>query len=157
MLFPKMKELGPHLDAFAAHPNDHWKIAAGQVAQRLFVACDAVQLVCGGVCFLTLGLVLSRLKKDGGSGGRWMLLRILALSLAMGLLCYQLFVLAPRMNTNVRAYWTLAKMGEIENADRAEAAFAKDHPTATNVLGGTTAAVVVLIVGAACMHAGREE
>lgn len=153
MLFPRMKELQPRLEAFAAYPEDHWKIAAGQVATRLFVACDAVQMVCAGVCFCTLGLVLSGMKKEGIRAGGAMLLRALALTVAMGLVCYQLFVLGPRMQANVQSFWTFAKAGEVTRAGEFEKAFNADHPTSTNVLGGTAAAVLMLIVSGAWSQA----
>lgn len=155
LLFPRMKELEPRLEAFAAYPGEHWKIAAGQVATRLFVACDAVQMVCAGVCFLSLGLVLSRMKKEGVVAGGAMLVRALALTVAMGLLCYQLFVLGPRMQANVQSYWTLAKAGEVERASDFERAFSADHPTSTNVLGGTAVGVLMLIVSGAWSQVGR--
>lgn len=155
MLFPRMKDLEPRLEAFAAYPGEHWKIAAGQVAMRLFLACDAVQMVCAGACFLTLGLVLSRMKKEGVSAGGAMLIRALALTVSMGLLCYQLFILGPRMQSNVQAFWTLAKAGEVARAAEFENAFSADHPTSTNVLGGTAAAVLMLIVSGAWSLAGR--
>jgi hypothetical protein len=157
MLFPAMRALRPRLEDFAGYPGEHWKLAAGQVAQKLFVACDTVQLLCAGVCFLTLGLVLSRMKKEGGRARGGMLVRALALTVAMGLVCYQLFVLGPRMYANSREYWDSARAGEVERANAAQAAFAKDHPTSTNVLGGTATAVLMLIVSGAWVQGGGRE
>lgn len=154
--FPTVKQLDPKLPEFAAYDGDHWRLLAGRVANRFFLDADAVQFGCLGVAVATLlGLVvLSR----GAWKGWHMYLRIVALSLPLLTLGYQLFVLGPRMAVNLAKHWRAAAAGDNAAAAGFQAAFNADHPTASTVLV-TTFFLVLLALGLAAwpnrrLHAG---
>jgi len=143
--FPTMKRLDPKLPGFEA-VGEHWKIAAGSVAFRVFTISDALQLVCVIVTLATLGLGLSlRSKEPNGVKSVLLAGRAILMSVASGLVGYQLFVLGPRMSENIAKYWAFAREGKVELASAAQAAFEVDHPTASSVLYATLACVVVML------------
>jgi hypothetical protein len=150
LIFPQMKSLRPHLPDYASYTGEHWKIAGGVVANRIFLIVDWVQLGCGLVAIVTLGLSLMAASR--GTAGRRPPLagaRILLLSVACGLLCYQLFILAPRMAIHINDFWTAAKAGQQAVADAAQAAFDADHPTSRTLLTSIAASVLLMIVASA--------
>lgn len=144
ILFPTMKGLAPQLPAFASYTGDHWMIAAGRTADRLFSINDALQLACALVVVTTLasGALWCNLRPTGLRG----VLRLLVLAVALVALGFQLFVLAPRMSLNLRTYWQAAQTGDRPLADQHQAAFSSDHPTAQNTLATITLAVGVLLL-----------
>lgn len=147
LIFSQMKALKPTLPEYAAYTGEHWKIAGGMVANRVFVIVDYVQLGCALVAILTLGLTLlaanqATPKYRPPLAG----VRILFLSIACALFCYQLFVLSQTMSFHLNNFWVAAKDGNMAVADAAQAAFDADHPTASNVLKSTAAAVFLLLV-----------
>jgi len=144
ILFPTMKGLDPKLPAFAEYTGDHWMIAAGRAADRIFSINDALQLACALVVVVTLaaGAVWCNLRPTGLRG----VLRLLALCVALVALGFQLFVLAPRMSLNLKTYWQAAQAGDRPLADRHQAAFSTDHTTAQNTLATITLAVGVLLL-----------
>lgn len=147
--FPTIKKLNPTVPEFAA-VGDHWKIAAGSVANKMFVVADSVSLVCCLVCLATLGLGLSIRVKRGREHARsalW-IFRTLAMTVAAGCLAYQLFILGPRMSENVHVFWDAARAGEVAKANAAQAAFDADHPIASNIIVSMFAAAWALLVGA---------
>lgn len=155
--FPTMKALSPQLPAFAA-TDEHWKIAAGQIAARMFAVADVVQLACALVCFGTLGVGLwlrSRHVQQRGRTWFWAA-RTLLMSGAAGLLAYQLFVLGPRMTMNLTRYWSLASSGDATGAAAARAAFDVDHPTSTTVLMATLAFALAMVVASLVQSFARD-
>lgn len=154
--FPTMKKLNPTVPEYAA-VGDHWKIAAGSVANKMFVVADSVSLVCCLLCFATLGLSLFVRVKRGPQYARsalWMF-RSLAMTVAAGCLAYQLFILAPRMAENIHIFWDAARAGDVPTATAAQAAFDADHPTASNVIFVMFASAMALLVGAVIESKGE--
>ncbi|MEM0983262.1 MAG: hypothetical protein AAGI17_04860 [Planctomycetota bacterium] len=148
ILFPKMKELAPRLPDFEAYrPEAHWRLAAGITQNEIFKVADIAQFALATACLATL---IAMLVFGGLDTKKWSTgVRITLLTIAMSLLSYNLFFLAPRMQANATTYWEAARTGEVETADAAYAAFDADHPTASRVLGGTAIAVLgVTIAGA---------
>ncbi len=146
IVFPTTRSLAPRLPAYEYFVGEHWKIAAGHVQQRIFLACDAGQLVFGGAAFLTLGLMLigvgtPRLDKRAATA-----VRVLATAAALIVLCYHMLVLSPRMQQNLTAYWSSAEGGRQAEAEVAQAAFEVDHPTASRALSALAACVGVSLV-----------
>lgn len=161
LTFATSKDMQPTLPSFANFPDEHWRIAGGQIAQRIFVASDIVQLACAAAAVAALGAI--SLWGRGWLSPRRMGVRIISLALPMCVLSYQLLVLAPRMDTNLRNYWASAQTGAVEKARGYRAAFDEDHPTASLVLGATCLlALGALIIaawparGAGTMSRGRE-
>jgi len=157
VLFPTLKQLDPTLGAYPLYTGEHWMLAAGRVAERLFFASDIIGFGCAGVAIFSLAI-------GGFLGDRpWRqvlgALRITLIAAIVLVLSYQLMVLGPRMNTNLRTYWMAAATGgEAGNAAAATAAtaFRADHPTAQTVLGVLTAlvGVTLLLAGVAPNPAG---
>lgn len=147
LIFSQMKKLQPSLLEYAAYTGEHWKIAGGMVANKIFLIVDYVQLCCAVIAILTLGLTLLAANR-GVPKHRPPLagVRILLLSVACALLCYELFLLSPRMAIHLNDFWVAAKDGNRVIADAAQAAFDADHPTASNVLKATAAALLLLLV-----------
>lgn len=146
IVFPTTKSLAPRLPAYEQYVGDHWKIAAGHVQQRIFLVCDAGQLIFGGIAFLTLGLMLigvgvPRLERRASTT-----LRVLATAGALVVLCFYLIVLSPRMQRNLTAYWSNAEGGRQAEAEVAQAAFETDHPTASRAMSAIAACVAVSLV-----------
>lgn len=148
LAFPTLRGLKPTLADFAAVPGDeHWRIAAGSVMQRVFLACDVVQLIAAGVALVTMGLILMSEPRHGIKTGRvWLLARTIAVATAVMLVAYQVLVLAPRMNANLAEYYVRAREGEMEVAARARAAFDAEHPLASRLMTGTAGAVLAALV-----------
>jgi hypothetical protein len=154
VIFPAMKGLDPALPAYAAYTGPHWSLAAGQIANRLFIIADTVQFgamlaagVTFGLCVLFFGLSTRR----GTTFARAALLLAL-----VGVLSYHLMILSPRMATNVRLYWDAAAAGDNAGAAGPKAAFDADHPTASRVLGATALLVLgAMVAGMVSITAGR--
>lgn len=145
VIFPATKKLNISLPDYAGYESEHWKIAAGQLQQRIFFVCDSGQLVTCILAVLTLGLLLIRRSLPG----RWTTgLRVLMLSCASTVFAFYLMVLSPRMAQNAEEYWTNARSGNTAVAAAARARFDEDHPTAGRCLGATGLCVLsAFIVG----------
>lgn len=154
--FPTMKKLNPTVPEFAA-VGDHWKIAAGSIANKMFVVADSVSLACCLICLATLGLGLFIRAKRGREHVRVLLwiLRSFVMTIAAACLAYQLFILAPRMAENIHTFWDAARAGEVAKATAAQAAFDADHPTASNVIITMFGAALALLVGAVVESKGE--
>ncbi len=144
VLFPAVRALDPRLPAYSEYTGDHWSLLAGKVAAILFFVCDSVQFAGALVAGLTLciailgfGLPMTRLTTAARGG---------LLIVLIGILSFQFFVLAPRMNRNLVAYWDAAQRGDNEAAGALKAAFDADHPLARNLLAVDTLAVLALLV-----------
>ena len=147
LIFMQMKKLQPSLPEYSAYTGEHWKIAGGMVANKIFLIVDFVQLGCAIVTILTLGLTLLAANRAVPKYRPPLAgVRILFLSIACGLLCYQLFILSPRMAIHLNDFWVAAKDGKMAIADAAQAAFDADHPTASNVLKSTAAMIFLLLI-----------
>ncbi len=145
-----MKALDPALPTFAQYGGEHWRVAAGIPANSIFVFADRVQFVCGGAALMTLGFWLATLARLRQEGERLSvapaLLRSVALTGAMAGLCYQLFILGPRMNASLKAWLGAALDGDTVRAETLRAVFDADHPTASRTLGFTAACVLAGLI-----------
>lgn len=147
IVFGAVRELDPTLPAFAAYGGSHADLLAGFVQNRVFAAVDIAQFACAFLALASMiGLItIGKLPLNRWSSG----LRMLGLSLAMGLVSFYLLVLMPRMAENVRAYWSAAEQGQSEQAAESKAAFDADHPTASNTLQGVAASVALALLAGA--------
>jgi hypothetical protein len=125
--FPIMKALNPALPGFEA-VQDHWKIAAGQVANRVFAISTWVQVGCALLC-VPGAWVAARSPR-----GVLAALRLVAMSAAAGALAYQAGVLGPRMRGNLDEFMAAARRAD-PAAHSHRAAFDADHPAASRTLG----------------------
>ncbi len=153
IIFPTVKGLAPTLPGYAAvPPEEHWLLAAGQVAARIFRVSDSVQLACG-VTTLATAVLLARAHGIGRTVPARV--RAVALVAAWLMLAFYLAVLAPRMQTNIEAHWRLSQAGQLAEARVHEAVFKADHPTSSRVLGGTALCTLIALVLGAGIPAQR--
>lgn len=150
IVFPTMKALDPHLPQYAGYTGDHWMLAAGRIADRVFDATDTAQVGAAVVATLTgVGLLLARVVR---ARSRSALAWLIALAGALCVLAYTLTILRPRMTTNLIAYWDAASRADNPAAEAARAAFSAEHPLASNLMVATALLVLLaltLIVPAA--------
>lgn len=148
VMFPAAKNLGIRLDGYQELSAEHWRIAAGQIQQRIFFVSDAVQTAAAGLAFATLGLRLIGFGMAKPEKRAATTLRTASVGVAVLLACFYLFVLAPRMFTNAKGYWSHGAAGDVATAREFQSAFDEDHPTASRVISAT--AGCVLVAFAAC-------
>lgn len=154
--FPTMSRLDPRLPEFAAYPGPHHRIAAGQVMQRVFLVTDLVQV--GAVFVAGVALSVLILRGHVALTRPMTVVRAALLLGVLGLLGYKLFVLDPRMSLSLRAFWSAAAEGRLEDAEAARRAFDADHPRASAVLSVLAGGVLALIVcGIRALATGAEE
>lgn len=144
MLFPTIRALAPTLPGYARYEGPHWSLAAGKIAAVLFFLADAAQFA--GVLAAGATLGVSILAFGVSMRSRLTALRGGVLIALLGLLSYQLLVLAPGMHADLASYWLAAEAGDNAAAARFKAAFDARHPLARTLLAVDAAAVLVLLV-----------
>ncbi len=144
IIFPTMKSLDPQLPAYAGYTGDHWMLAAGRIADRIFDATDTAQVGAAGVALLTgVALLAARgLRARPPIALAW----LVALAAALGVLAYTLTVLRPRMTTNLVTYWDAASRADNPAAEAARAAFSAEHPLASNLMAATALLVLLALI-----------
>lgn len=150
VIFPTMKRLDvlvPEYQAFPELEGAHWMIAAGRAQNAVFFVNDMIQLVCGAGVAAIVGLHMTVFRMSPQRPAN--VIRALALGVALIAVCYELFVLAPRMQTNLQAFWRLPETGDVEAALAARQRFQLDHPKATMTLMITFASVGVMVLSSA--------
>ncbi|MCC5821906.1 MAG: hypothetical protein JJU44_01300 [Planctomycetes bacterium] len=150
--FPTMRDLAPTLGAYPGYDGEHWMLAAGRVAARVFLVTDMVQFVCA---FLAIGgFVLAVIA--GSKAKSWLqFFRALALGVAFLLASFHLLIQGPSMDRDLRAYWDAAAAGNNEAAQTHQQAFARQHPNASRVMTGTFIATLGALGLGAWSLAGR--
>lgn len=147
ILFPTIRDLDPSLPAYAAYTEPHWRIAAGHVGNKVFLASDIIQYFCAagtGIC-LVFGLLLGTFR----GARRSMILRLLPLCAAMLILAYQAALLRPTMSNDLADYWQAAEQGDMETTQTAQHRFDEAHWVAEKLIGATTLCVFVAFVAGA--------
>jgi small-conductance mechanosensitive channel len=125
--FPTMKSLDPHLPAYARYDGDHWAIAAGAIMNRAFLVSEWATAAFGAVAMMTLGFARRR-------RGRVWFIRLLALTVALGLSIWILAGQRPAMSHHLESFWSAAAAGDNAMAAEHKAAFDRMHPVASNLL-----------------------
>lgn len=144
IIFPVIKSLNPALPAYDHYTGEHWVLAGGKIASRLFLACDSIQFAAGILCAISLGTLIFVARVPALRPA--ITVRICSLILALGLLGYQFFFFFPKFNGNMLLYWDAAQRGDNAAAASFKAAFDSDHPRATVFLGVSTVAVLMALV-----------
>jgi hypothetical protein len=124
--FPTLRSLEPHLHAFEKHPGDHWPIAAGHVARRVFDIGAVIQWACGVLAVLCTGVLMRGAQRLRGVA--------ICVILSLAALAWWRLMLDARMSRNLETYWDLARRGQQDAAEAARLAFDADHPLATRTL-----------------------
>jgi len=150
ILFPTMRDLAPTLGRFEAYTGEHWRLAAGIPAARLFAILDLVQFLCAGAAFATLAAGLASWLGRSASTA----VRTVAVGVAMASFSYGFFIVGTRMTELAKTYWAEAEAGNLEAAERAQSAFSAMHPRATQAMGVTAVSVAVGLVAGAWQATG---
>lgn len=145
-VFPTMSRLGPVLPDFQTDPADHWRIVAGHVGEFAFFSNDVIQFL--GVLLATVSLVASVWLYKLSLRRISTAIRSMLLGAAGMLVAYQIMLLAPEMNAELKAFWAAARAGDEQAAALHRNNFAALHPRATATLSATMLAVL------GCMVAG---
>ncbi|MFG0330157.1 MAG: hypothetical protein ACF8PN_09695 [Phycisphaerales bacterium] len=158
VLFPTMRDLEvvvPAYESISELDGEHWRIAAGRAQNTIFFANDLIQLACSVGVAIILGLHLSvfRMSIMRFSNA----IRTAAIGFALVALAYHLFILAPRMQTQLVEFWSVTEHGDIDRALAARAAFDEAHPTGTRVLVFITICVMTAIIASAAALTTPEE
>jgi len=138
--FPAMKALGPQLPDYPAGVADHWKIAAGQIANPVFTVALRVEVVCG---VIAIACALAGMRRSSRTLG--LTIGLAPLTIAAGALAYHWIVLAPRMAAALDRFLALAKAGD-PGAAVFRAAFDADHPAASTTLGIIACSLALTLV-----------
>jgi hypothetical protein len=142
--FPTMRSLRPALPDYPGYTGDHWMLAAGKVAARIFAATDAASIGAATLAALSAGVLLGggRVPWRRWAARAW----VVALLAAVGVLAYQITVLRPRMDANLVEYWRAAEAGENVAAEASREAFSAEHPTASNLMGAMAGLALLSLV-----------
>ncbi len=154
ILFPVMKDLGPALPQYTAYHGEHWKIAAGQVGNKLFGIADMIQLVGAVGAVATLALSLHARGKAGQPDRTLPIVRTALVGVGAALAAYHILILGPGMTQAIQDFWAAARAGEGAKAEALQAAFNKHHPVSRLVLEATTVLMLAALV-AGVYHAAR--
>lgn len=137
--FPTMRGLEPTLAAYPDYTGEHWMLAAGRVAARVFLVTDGVQFVCALLAIGGFALAVA----TGPKIRSWLrFLRATALGIAFLLVSFHLLIQGPRMDRDLRAYWDAAAAGDNATAATHQQAFSDQHPTASRIMTGTFVATL---------------
>lgn len=137
--FPTLKPLSPHLPAYAP-TTDHWKIAAGAVANRVFTLAGWAQCALAALAMFSLAAHLSHALRG------WLNTTRLLLTLAAALLQgYLSFLLVPRMNRSLTAFMDAARSADPQ-ADSLRKTFDADHPLASNLISALAAVLFLSLI-----------
>ncbi|HYE62226.1 MAG TPA: hypothetical protein VD997_09535 [Phycisphaerales bacterium] len=144
-VFPMMRDMEPTLGKYQAYTGEHWRIAAGRIANRGFVLSSIGEGLCLIACVTSLVfLTVHKQLTYVAAGARWATAGLLLMVLG-----YSVLVLRPRMAANVGQYWKAAEAGDNQRAEVFAQAFNADHPTASGTLAVTAVALVVALAVAA--------
>jgi|GEM_PF-569788 len=147
VIFPTLKRLDAHLPAYEAYDGPHWLLAAGMVAERVFLIGDLVQFPCAIVAVVTLAVLIGVFRAGGPRVS--LALRVLGLTVAVAALAAQLLIVSQAMNRSITAYRAAALAGDTEAALRHQAAFNDLHPIASNLMATVMVSVLVALAAGA--------
>lgn len=150
ILFPTMKQLDPAIPAYAQYTGEHWVLAAGHAAEKLFLLADIIQFLCALLAIITfIALAVSSFSNSKPAQTNTSRLSLLTrgtlLSIALACLAGNLVIVAPSMNKALRAYRAAAQQGLTDDALLHRAAFNELHPVASNLLIITTIATLTAL------------
>lgn len=140
--FPTMRALDPTLGAYPNYTGEHWMLAAGRVAARVFLITDVAQFVCAFLA--VVGFIGATV--FGPRSRSWLrFFRAGALGVAFLLVSYHLLIQGPRMDRDLRAYWDAAAAGDNATATTHQDAFAAQHGAASRIMTATFGATLLTL------------
>lgn len=146
--FPTLKAMDVRVPGLApGFESDHYRFAAGAVAQRVFLIADIVSFTCAlGAAASLLAMVLW-LKLPVAKGS--LFVRALALGVGLAALAAALFVVTPQINTAAQLHLAAAQAGDEAAAAVHRKAVNDLHPMASYLLGAEFfGALIALAAGA---------
>lgn len=144
--FPQMKALNPRLPAYEAFEGDHWSLAAGQLANRVFMIADGVQFVGAFAAGVTFAILIARRHVHPHRVSTW----ARGMGVGVGLACVAglLIIVQPGMQASFKAYWAAAAEGRTAEALRARGAAEALHPWASRLIGGSAICSLTALLAA---------
>ena len=135
VMFPAMKALNVRLVDFpggAGDGSDHYRIAAGRIAERVFLVGDIIMFPCALIAAATLGvlIVFHRIPVARPAA----IIRSLAMGVALASLAALLLIVTPGVNRGAQGHFAAAKIGDVAAAQKHMAAVDDLHPIATNLM-----------------------
>lgn len=146
--FPTLKALETRIGGLApGFESDHYRFAAGAVAQRVFTIADIVAFACAMVAATTLLLLVAVFKIPPRRPAT--ILRSMALAIAVASLAAMLLIVTPQINKASELHYAAAKAGDAPAAAQHKKAVDDLHPLASKLLMAEVVGVLVsLVVGA---------
>lgn len=152
--FPTMKALRPTLAGYAS-PEEHYLIAAGSVAQRVFFAADVVHFSAALVALASLGasvLIFGTPARRTAT-----VIRTLSLSVAVAALASLLLIVTPKVVSSAGAHWAALKSGDVAAAAMHKASMDEVHPIASRLMGVMGVSVLISLSAAAWSLARKDD
>ncbi len=151
-VFPQLKALDARVPDHEGFTGEQWLIVAGRVGDMVFQTTDIIQFLAVLIATITLGVSI---RVFGLSARRIStLLRSAALGAGLLLVAYQLLLLGPSMQQDLKAYWAAAQVGDNATAQIHREAFDARHPQATRALAGSALVVLLTLVSGVWSIAG---
>ncbi len=143
IVFPTMKGLNPRLPDFERYEGEHWRIAGGKIAQKVFLLADVAQFGCAIVALSTLLCMLVLFGLPRTRPAIWV--RSLALGIALACAAGLIIIVAPQLNAALKLHWAAAAAGD--SADAAAHKLVVDglHPVSSWLLSGTAISVLIAL------------
>lgn len=132
VMFPAMKALNVRLADFPGDGADHYRIAAGRIAERVFLVGDIIMFPCALIAAATLGVLLTIHRIPVARPAA--IMRSLALGVALAALAALLLIVTPGINRGAQGHFAAARIGDVAAAQRHMAAVDDLHPIATNLM-----------------------
>ncbi len=148
IVFQVTKGLDPRLPGHEGYTGEHYLIVGGHMAQTVFFVTDVVQFACALASCVTLGGVFIMLRDQDRARRPAMVLRFLAMALALGSVASLLLIVNPKLTVAMRLYWDAAGAGDNEGALKFRSVAAEFHPYATGLMLGAAVGVLVALVAA---------
>lgn len=144
ILFPTIKELDPLLPEYTAYTGEHWRLAAGLPAERIFLVADIAGFVCSFLAAATFGCLATFFRLPVKSPTT--ISRAFVLAVALACFASNLIIIRPQMNSALNTYRAAALRGDNQAALTHQQAFADLHPIASNLMIALLVSVLLTFV-----------
>ncbi len=148
VVFPTLRDMNVSVPGLSPMvEKDHFRFAAGAVAQRVFLITDILSFACALAAATSLLAMVVWLQVPVARSS--MYIRALALGVALASLAAMLFVVTPQINTAAQLHLAAAKSGDLAAAALHRQAVDDLHPIASYLMGAEFfGALIAAFVGA---------
>lgn len=133
VLFPTLKSLHPRLPEYEAYQGEHFLVAAGTVAQKIFLIADMVHLPAALIAVITL--VLSVRARGVLSKRPATAVRAVSLAVALACLGAMLLIVTPRLVSHTKQHFAAMQQNNASAIAAHKAAVDDIHPIASRLMG----------------------